>query len=105
MSKIIESLGEAIRKLREENKLPLRKVANEIDIDMSFLSKIERNERPATKEQVIRLADFFKVDAKNLLIQHGSDRVFNELREEKNAKQILKVAKEKLKSYKKGNRK
>lgn len=102
MNKSTESLGEIIRKLREENDLPLRKVANELDIDMSFLSKIERNERAATKEQVVRLADFFNVDARDLLIQHGSDKVFNEIKSEKNAKEILKAAKAKLKSFKKG---
>jgi transcriptional regulator with XRE-family HTH domain len=101
MTKLIESLGETLRKLREENDLPLRKVASQLDMDQSFLSKIERNERSATKAQIIRLADFFNVDAQQLLIQHNSDKVFNELREEKNAKVILKIAKEKLKRYRK----
>jgi transcriptional regulator with XRE-family HTH domain len=101
MTKHIESLGETLRKLREENDLPLRKVASQLDMDQSFLSKIERNERSATKAQIVRLADFFNIDAQQLLIQHNSDKVFNELREEKNAKMILKIAKEKLKRYKK----
>lgn len=101
MSKHIESLGETLRKLREENELPLRKVASKLDMDQSFLSKIERNERSATKAQIERLADFFNVDAQKLLIQHNSDKLFNELRDEKNAKEILKAAKEKLKRYRK----
>lgn len=81
--------------------MPLRKVAYALDIDQSYLSKIERNERLATKEQIIQLAEFFKVDAKDLLIQHNSDKIFYEMRGEKNSREILKVAKEKFKLYKK----
>lgn len=101
MTKIIESIGVTLRSLREENQMPLRKVAHALDIDQSYLSKIERNERLATKEQIVLLAEFFKVDAKDLLIQHNSDRIFYDMREEKNSKEILKVAKEKIKQYKK----
>ena len=46
------SFGEFIRILREDANLPLRKVAFELDIDTSTLSKIEKNERNAN-EQII----------------------------------------------------
>ncbi len=42
-----ETFGELIRKLRERNGLPIRKVAAHLDIDPSTLSKIERDERSA----------------------------------------------------------
>lgn len=41
------TFGEVIKKLREDNGLPLRKVAAHLDIDPSTLGKIERNERSA----------------------------------------------------------
>lgn len=41
----IESFGEYIRHLREEKKLPLRKVAAQLDIDTSTLSKVEKGDR------------------------------------------------------------
>jgi len=41
-----ETFGEYIRRLREEKKLPLRKVAAQLDIDTSTLSKVERGDRP-----------------------------------------------------------
>lgn len=44
--------GEYLRKRREEKELPLRKVAAALDIDTSILSKIERNERTATKDMI-----------------------------------------------------
>ena len=42
-----QTFGEYIRELRENNKMPLRKLAALLDIDQSTLSKIERNERKA----------------------------------------------------------
>jgi transcriptional regulator with XRE-family HTH domain len=48
----MDSFGEYLREQRENKGLPLRKVAAELDIDTSILSKIERNEREATKEML-----------------------------------------------------
>ncbi len=97
----MQTFGEAIRKLREEKELPLRKVAALLDIDQSFLSKIERNERKASKEQVIQLAKIFKVNEKELLIQYYSDKVAYDLADEKTAKEILQVAEQKIDYFRK----
>ena len=45
----MKSFGDYLRKAREDKGLPLRKVAAALDIDTSIMSKIERNERRATK--------------------------------------------------------
>ncbi|HNV95638.1 MAG TPA: helix-turn-helix transcriptional regulator [Bacteroidales bacterium] len=97
----MQTFGKAIRTLREEKELPLRKVAALLDIDQSFLSKIERNERKATKEQVIQLAKIYKVNEKELLIQYYSDKVAYDLAEEKTAKEILQVAEQKIDYFRK----
>jgi len=39
------SFGEYIHQLREERNLPLRKIAAELDIDTSTLSKIEKKRK------------------------------------------------------------
>jgi len=91
------SIGEQIRRLREDQGLPLRKVAAELDIDQSILSKIERGERKATKEQIIQIAKIFKVDEKELLINYLSDRVLYDLKDEDLATDVLKVAEKKIK--------
>jgi transcriptional regulator with XRE-family HTH domain len=91
------SIGEQIRELREHQGLPLRKVAAELDIDQSILSKIERGERKATKEQIIQIAQIFSVDEKELLINYLSDRVLYDLKDEDYAKDALKVAEMKIK--------
>lgn len=91
------SIGEQIRKLRENEGLPLRKVAAELDIDQSILSKIERGERKASKDQIIQIARIFNVEEKVLLINYLSDRVLYDLKDEDFASDALKVAEMKIK--------
>ncbi|MCD4695903.1 MAG: helix-turn-helix domain-containing protein [Bacteroidales bacterium] len=91
------TIGKQIRKLREDKGLPLRKVAAELDIDQSILSKIERGERKATKEQIIQIARIFSVDEKELLINYLSNKVLYELIDEDLAAEALQVAEEKIK--------
>ncbi|NCA77016.1 MAG: XRE family transcriptional regulator [Alphaproteobacteria bacterium] len=91
------SIGEQIRKLREEHRLPLRKVAAELDIDQSILSKIERGERNASKAQIIQIARIFKIDEKELLVNYLSDRVLYDLKDEELARDALRVAEMKIK--------
>ncbi|HDR52565.1 MAG TPA: XRE family transcriptional regulator [Mariniphaga anaerophila] len=97
---IKESFGEHIRKLREENGLPLRKVAAVLDIDPSTLSKIERGERSANREMIPVLADLFKEKTETLGIIMLSDKVAYDLMQEENPNEILKVAEQKIKYLK-----
>jgi len=103
--RIKESFGDHIRLLREQSKLPLRKVAAALDIDPSTLGKIERGERSANKEIVHILADLYKVSESELNVVFLSDRVAYELIEEINAKEILEVAEEKIRYLKSKNTK
>ncbi|MBN2175727.1 MAG: helix-turn-helix transcriptional regulator [Bacteroidales bacterium] len=90
------SIGEKIRDLRKESGLPLRKIAAELDLDQSVLSKIERGERKASREQIIQIAQIFKVDEKELLINYLSDKVLYDLKNEELATDVLKIAEEKI---------
>jgi transcriptional regulator with XRE-family HTH domain len=92
------SIGDQIRALRENQGLPLRKVAAELDVDQSILSKIERGERKATREQIVQIARIFNVDEKELLINYLSDRVLYELKDDDLASEALKVAEQKIKN-------
>ena len=47
--------GERIRELRSKQKMLLRQVASQLDVDTSIISKIERGERPIKKEQIVIL--------------------------------------------------
>lgn len=65
----MKSFGEYIRKIREERDLPLRKVAAALDIDTSILSKIERNERTATKEMIPILSKILRRPEKEIEVE------------------------------------
>ncbi len=93
----MQNIGELIRTLREKEGYPLRKVAAFLDIDQAILSKIERGQRKLTKEQVIKLADFYDYNEKEMLITFLSDRIMYEIGEEDYANEALKVAEEKIK--------
>jgi predicted nucleotidyltransferase len=92
----INSFSEKIRKLREDQRLPLRKVAAFLDIDQAILSKIERGIRKPNRKNVVGLAKFYKVDEYELLVDWLSDRIVYEIKNEANANWILKVAEQKV---------
>jgi transcriptional regulator with XRE-family HTH domain len=92
----MESLGGTIRKLRESMELPLRTVAAFLDIDQAILSKIERSQRKATREQVIKLAAYFKTNENDLLIAWLSDKLLYEVEDEDLALKALQVAEERV---------
>ena len=99
-----EIIGDKLRKLREENELPLRKVAALLDMDVAILSKMERGERKMTKEVVLKLAKIYKHDEDELMVMFLSDKIVYELRDEALSMDALKVAEEKIK-YQKNKRK
>ncbi len=92
----MDSFGDTIRKLREEKKLPLRTVAAFLNIDLAILSKVERGLRKPTREQVVKLATYFKVKENELLVAWLSDKVVHELEDEQLALQALQMAEEKV---------
>lgn len=94
------SLGQTIRKMREESELPLRTVAAFFDIDQAILCKIERGQRNANREQVIKLAQFFKLKENDLLVSWLSDKLAYEVINEDVALKALQIAEEKVKYLK-----
>lgn len=75
----MNSFGEYLRNRREQLGLPLRKVAAELDIDTSILSKIERSERVATKEMLPTLAKTLEFQEKEIQIEFIQSTVLSEL--------------------------
>ena len=92
----MKNLGEILRKLREEKELSLRAVAEYLDIDQAILSKIERSQRQATRTQVVKLAAYFKIKESDFLISWLSDKLVDEVADEKVALTALRVAEEKV---------
>lgn len=90
--------GELIREKREMKGFLLREVSTQIGIDTAILSKIERGERKATKEQIIKLADILEIDKSLILTQYLSEKILYEIQNEDFGMEALKVA-EKIIKY------
>jgi transcriptional regulator with XRE-family HTH domain len=98
----METVGQIIRVKRESLGLLLRQVASHLDIDQAILSKIERNERKPTKQNIIKLSEILQLDKEDLLVQFISERIAFEIAGEDCANQVLKVAEQKV-NYLKSN--
>lgn len=97
----LTTFGERIRQLREDTKLPQRKVAALLDIDTSLLAKYERNERQPSKELIKKIADIFKADSKELIAEAFSDKLAYQILEQDADSKILRVAESKVDYLKK----
>lgn len=100
-----ETIGDKLRKLREDNKLPLRKVAALLDIDVAILSKMERGERPLTKEVVTQLANIYNHDEEELVVLYLSSKIIKEIEDEELALKAIMVAEEQIKYQTKKHKK
>ena len=91
-------LGQKIRELREKQNLLLRQVAAHIEVDTALISKIERGERKASRQQVIVIAKYLKANEEELLTLWLADKIEATFVEEpKIAYQAMKIANKKLK--------
>jgi len=93
--------ADKIRLLREERQLLQRQLASALDIDTPMYSRIERGDRPAKREQVIKLAKVFDTNVDELLNLWMADKVYTILSEEENANDILNIVAENMVEYKK----
>jgi len=94
----MEKFGLYIRTLREQAKLPLRKLASSLDIDQSTLSKIERGERQFTSDMVPKLAKVFSIEYKDLQIKFLKEKLLSDLRNQDFAIEALKEVQKELNS-------
>lgn len=100
----MKTTGEILREKREMKGMLLRHVSAKIDVDTAILSKIERGERKATREQINKLAEILELDKKTLLINYLSEKILYEIQDEDLGIQALKVAEKSIK-YRMANNK
>jgi len=84
--------GTKIKLERESNKMLLREVAAFIKMDTALLSKIERNKRMATRDQVNLFIDLFNLDKQEIINLWLGQKIAYSLINEETPLQILKVA-------------
>jgi transcriptional regulator with XRE-family HTH domain len=89
--------GNKIRQLREQNNMLQRQIVSQLEIDTPMLSKIERGERKAKKEQVTQFAKVFKVNIDELLTLWLADQLIEVVEGEHLALKAIQVAEDEVK--------
>jgi HTH-type transcriptional regulator, competence development regulator len=97
---ILDTIGVVLREFREEKGLLLREVGARLSIDPTILSKIERDKRMPTREQIKALSEFYNDHKNEIIISWLSDKLYYELRTEDLALQALQAAVVKVKTTK-----
>ena len=92
----MNKVGEIIRGKREEKGLLLRHLAAMVDVDTAILSKIERGERKARREQIENIANALELDKEKLLVEYLSENIAYEILDEDKAQDVLKIAESKI---------
>jgi len=90
------TFGENLRYLRKCSGLTLKSVANQLGIDASLLSKIERNERKASKSTIESVSKFFNINEKEIKREFLCNQIAYMIFEDEGDAEILKVVEEKL---------
>ncbi len=93
----MKNFGETIRQLREQKGLLLRQLAAALEVDTALVSKLERGERKAQREQVSKLATILQVPEEPLLVVWLSDKVLDALGEEPLALKVLRITEKRIK--------
>ncbi|WP_452222712.1 helix-turn-helix domain-containing protein [Lacinutrix chionoecetis] len=96
-------LGNRIKELRESQGLLQRQLSAQLEIDTPMFSKIERGERRAKREQVLKIAELLKADVKELLALWLGDQIMEIVTDEDQAMQALKMAEQQIEYRKKNN--
>ena len=92
-----KTFGQTIRNIRESKGLLLRQLAAALEVDTAFISKMERDEKKATRTHVERLSTILMVANDELLTIWLSDKLLNTLEKEPTAYNALKLTAIRLK--------
>lgn len=92
-----QTIGQTIKAKRLEKGWLLRELAAKTQIDASLLSKIEGGERLPTKEQLKAVAQVFRMPQSQLIPIWLSDKIIQEIGQEKQGMEALLLAEEKIK--------
>lgn len=91
--------ADKIKQLREQSNLLQRQMSAALEIDTGLYSKIERGDRRAKREQVVKLAEILKADQEELLTLWLADQVYVVVKDENNANRVLNVVQENMVEY------
>ena len=92
----MRGVAQTLRERRKALKLTLQEVSKRTAIDVGILSKIERELRPISEEQLKLLSKIYKLDYSELHKSLLADQVLTYLKLTDNPQEILQLAEQKL---------
>ena len=84
--------GEQLRHIRETKGLLLRQAAAFLEVDTAFVSKLERGERNASREQVVKLSAFLNTPSEHLITIWLTDKIIDTINNDSQGEAALKLA-------------
>ena len=91
------TIGQKIKELRESKGMLQRELASKLKVGDGFLSKIERNQKVLKREHLLSISkifDFAYIELETLWL---ANKVYDLIKDEDQAIQVLKVAEQEIK--------
>lgn len=88
-----------IRKIRQEKKLKIREVAQQLEVDQALVSKFESGARIPTRNQVLKLAEILSIPEEELLTLWLKEKILSEVKYELFAERAIHMVQEELQRY------
>lgn len=85
-------LGEKLKELREAKGLVQRQVAAELEVDTAYISKMESNEKPVSRQHLKKLSVLLGIAEDELLTLWLADKVYDVVKGEAVALKAMHVA-------------
>ena len=65
------SFGKILKDLRKQKGLSIKKLGSQLDVNYSYLSKLENNKSCPSNDFIAKIADHFEYDVEELMIRAG----------------------------------
>lgn len=96
-----DTLGKVVKSLREAKGLTLKETADILELDLSMLAKIEKDQRSVSNALFGRLANLFGVEERMLRTLSLADKVYKTVMSFDFAPNALIIVQEKINNTKK----
>ena len=97
------TIGNKIKGLREEKGILQRELAALLEISEAYLSKVENNQKPLKRKDLIKISKIFKSDLSELEKVWLASKLYESVKDEAHGLDALKLAEEQMKYDKKEN--
>lgn len=93
-------LGEKLKELREAKGFVQRQVASALDVDTAYISKMENNDKPLSRENLTKLSKLYGINDSVILPYWLAEKIKNVVNDELFATDALKMVLNEIESKK-----